>query len=84
MNRCRAGRGGKCAGSQRTRAVSGFAISAVVRLRTAAQEDVAAAEFAHSERNFMAICVLAPCFAELGAPPTMRHKAETASTVIAG
>src|SRR5262245_33538248 len=33
------------------------------------------------EHNFMEVCVLARLLAELAAPPTMRHHAETSATM---
>jgi hypothetical protein len=49
-----------------------------------AQEAVPAKYFISAERNFTAICVFACPFAELVAPPTTRHHAESSPTMIAG
>ena len=41
------------------------------------------ADYISVERNFTEVCVFARPLAELIAPPTMRHHAETAATMIA-
>jgi hypothetical protein len=42
-----------------------------------------ATDFISSERKFTEVCVFARPLAELVAPPTMRHEAETSSAMIA-
>ena len=42
-----------------------------------------ATDFIAAERKFTEICIFARLLAELDAPPTMRHHAETSATVIA-
>jgi hypothetical protein len=49
-----------------------------------AKEAVPAKNLFSSERNFAQVRVFAPLLAELVAPPTVRHHAETSSTMIAG
>jgi hypothetical protein len=46
------------------------------------REAVPATDFISVERKFSEVCVFARPLAELVAPPTMRHHAETSSTMI--
>jgi hypothetical protein len=48
-----------------------------------ANEAVPAKDFISAERNFAEVRLFAPPLAELVAPPTMRHHAESSSTMIA-
>ena len=48
-----------------------------------ATEAVPATNFIAAERKFMEVCIFARPLAELDAPPTMRHHAETSATMIA-
>jgi hypothetical protein len=49
-----------------------------------AEEAVPATDLISAERKLTEVCVFACPLAELVAPPTMRHHAETSSTMIAG
>jgi len=48
-----------------------------------ATEAVPATDFIAAERKFTEVCIFARPLAELHAPPTMRHHAETSATMIA-
>jgi hypothetical protein len=48
-----------------------------------ATEAVPATDFIAAERKFTEVCIFARPLAELDAPPTMRHHAETSATMIA-
>ncbi len=48
-----------------------------------ATEAVPATDFIAAERKFTEVCIFARLLAELDAPPTMRHHAETSATMIA-
>ena len=48
-----------------------------------AEESVPATDFISAERKFTEVCAFARPLAELVTPPTMRHHAETSSTMIA-
>lgn len=48
-----------------------------------AAEAIPATDFISAKRKFTEVCIFASLFAELDAPPTMRHHAETSAAMIA-